>query len=389
MDFEEAELQKTIKEEISKLVSTLSPGYFRKKDTSKEFPRELWDLLAKNSWFGTNIPEEYGGAGLGLTELSSVIQSVAASGAGVTGGNLFTVTSAMVPPAIQKFGTESIKRSFLPRLARGELICAIGITEPGSGVNTLDIDTFAEKKAGEYIVTGQKIWITFAPVSDLMLLVARTTKKQETKSRTHGLSLFLLDMHQPNVRISPIDGLAMRPLLSSEVRLAEVNIPEENLLGTLDNGWQALTTLLNNERVSAASLCLGTGDYVLRKSAEYAKSRRVFGRPIGQNQSLQFPLADSSAKLETARLMLNKATWLYDNNKECATEANIAAYMSSNAAFEAADRAIQVFGGMGFAVQTDIERHWRDLRLWKTAPLPEQMVLSFLAQRLLGLPRSY
>ncbi len=389
MDFEETEIQKTIKEEVSKLVSSLPGSYYRKKDGSKEFPKELWGLLAKNGWFRTNIPQEYEGAGLGLTELSVVIQNVAASGAGVMGGNLFTVTSAMVPPAILKFGAESLKRSFLPKLARGELICAIGITEPSAGVNTFDIDTFAERKAGEFIVTGQKIWITFAPVADLMLLISRTTKKQDVKKRTQGLSLFLMDMHDPNVHITPIDGLAMRSLLSSEVRLDGVSVPEENLVGVQDSGWEALTALLNNERVSAASLCLGTGDYLLRRAVEQAKNRHVFGRPIGQNQGVQFPLADSSAKLETAGLMLKKATWLYDSNRECAIEANIAAYMASNAAFEVADRAIQVFGGMGFAVETDIERHWRDLRLWKTAPLPEQMVLSFLAQRMLGLPKSF
>lgn len=389
MDFEETETQRTIQEQVFKLASTLPPTYFRTKDKAKEFPNELWDLLAKNGWFGTNIPVDYGGAGLGLADLSIVIENVAASGAGVIGGNLFTVSSAMVPPAILKFGTEYLKSSFLPRLARGELVCAIGITETKIGVNTLDVDTFAEKKAGEYLITGQKTWITFAPVSDLMLLVARTTKKEELKSKTHGLSLFLVDMRDPNIHIAPIDGLSMRPLLSSEVQLGGVSVPEENLVGTKDNGWQQLTTLLNNERVSAASLCIGTGKYVLERAVDYAKNRHVFGRPIGQNQSIQFPLADSFAKLETARLMLDKATWLYDNNKDCAKQANIAAYMASQGAFEAADRAMQTFGGMGFAVETDIERHWRDLRLWKTAPLPEQMVLSFLSQKYLGMPRSY
>ncbi|HZW57560.1 MAG TPA: acyl-CoA dehydrogenase family protein [Nitrososphaerales archaeon] len=389
MDFEEPEIRGTIREEVSKLVQSLPTDYFRKKDKSKQFPEELWDLFAHNRWFGVNIPQEFGGAGLGLTELSLVVQTVAASGAGVIGGNLFTVTSAMVPPAILKYGTESLKRSFLPRLAKGELVCAIGITEPSAGVNTLDIDTFAEKRAGEYVIRGQKVWITFAPFSDLILLVARTTRKENVKARSQGLSLFLVDMHDPRIRINPIESLAMRPLLSSEVSLEDVSVPEENLIGVQDRGWSELTFLLNNERVSAASLCLGTGDYVLRRAVEYAKNRIVFGRPIGQNQSIQFPLADSAAKLETARLMLSKATWLYDTNKECAIEANIAAYVSANAAFEAADRAIQTFGGMGFAVETDIERHFRDLRLWRTAPLPEQMVLSLLAQRMLDLPKSY
>lgn len=389
MDFEEPEIQGTIKEEVSKLMLSLPADYFRKKDRLKEFPKELWDLLAGNGWFGVNIPQEYGGAGLGLTELSQVIQTVAASGAGVIGGNLFTVTSAMVPPAILQYGTESMKREFLPKLAKGKLVCAIGITEPTAGVNTLDIDTFAEKRAGEYIITGQKIWITFAPFSDLMLLIARTTKKENVKSRSNGLSLFLVNMHDPRIHVRPIESLSMRPLLSSEVLLDGVSVPEDRLIGTQDKGWSELTSLLNNERVSAASLCLGTGDYVLRRAVEHAKNRMVFGRAIGQNQSVQFPLADSAAKLQAARLILSKATWLYDNKKECVVEANIAAYFSSIAAFEAADRAIQTFGGMGFAVETDIERHWRDLRLWKTAPLPEQMVLNLLAQKMLGLPKSY
>jgi acyl-CoA dehydrogenase len=389
MDFDEPEIRGTIKEQVSKLVTSLPSDYFKKKDKSKEFPRELWNLLATNGWFGVNIPEEFGGAGLGLSELSLVVQTVASAGAGVIGGNLFTVTSAMVPPALLKYGSESLKHRFLPKLAKGDSICAIGITEPNAGVNTLDIDTFAEKKAGEYVITGQKVWITFAPFSDLMLLVARTTKKEKVVSKSQGLSLFLVNMHDTRIRIAPIDSLAMRPLLSSEVILDGVSVPEDQLIGTQDKGWAQLTSLLNNERVSAASLCLGTGDYVLRRAVEYSKSRIVFGRPIGQNQSIQFPLADSAAKLETARLMLSKATWLYDNGRDCAVEANVAAYMSATAAFEAADRAIQTFGGMGFALETDIERHFRDLRLWRTAPLPEQMVLSLLAQRMLGMPKSY
>ena len=389
MDFAESENQRTIREEVTKLTSSLPNDYFRKQDRAREFPRELWDLLGRNGWFGVNIPQEYGGVGLGLSELSIVIQAVASSGAGVMGGNLFTVTSAMVPPAILKYGTESLKQTYLPKIATGKQVCAIGITEPASGVNTLDIQTFAERKAGEFVISGQKTWITFAPVSDLMLLVARTTKKENVKSRTHGLSLLLVDTHAAGIRISPIEGLSMRPLLSSEVFFDDVSVPEENLVGVQDNGWIELTSLLNNERVSAASLCLGTGEYVLQKATDYSKNRYIFGRPIGQNQSVQFPLADSAAKLETIKLMLSKATWLYDNNKECAIEANIAAYLSSIAAFETADRAIQTFGGLGFATDTDIERHWRDLRLWKTAPLPEQMVLNFLAQRLLKLPKSY
>ncbi len=374
---------------VSEVIKSLPPNYFRLKDRNSEFPRELWDELSKGGWLGVNVPTDYGGAGRGILEMSLVQEAVSRAGAGIMGGDLYLVTCAMVPEAIKAFGTDTQKQKYLWKIAKGELVCAIMVTEPGAGINTLDISTFAEKRGHSYYVRGQKIWITFAPVADLALLVARTAPKNAGGSRTDGLSAFLLDMKQPAIRVEKLDSIAMKPLGSSLVFLDDAEIPEENLLGELDHGWSVITHALNAERIATASMCIGTSDLVLEKAVEHAKQRVVFGRPIGQNQAIQFPLADSKAKIELARLMCRKAAWLFDQGKPCAFEANVAAYAAAQSAFEIADRAIQTFGGSGFSAENDIERHWRDLRLFRVAPVPEQMVLAYIAQNVLALPRSY
>jgi len=389
LDFDIREEQQLIINQIGKIVKSFPDDYWRMKDSKAEFPVELWQKLASGGWFGLNIPVEYGGAGLGMLELSLAVQAVAQSGAGVMGGNLFTVACGMVPNILVQSGSIKLKDRFLPLLAKGQLVCSIVMTEPGAGVDTFGISTFAEKNGDEYRLNGQKIWITFAPVSDLMLVLARTTPKSQVKLKTEGLSLFLLETKKAGLKIERIEDISMRPLGSSTVYFDDTSIPAENLVGEEDMGWRTLAPVLNAERICTTSHVLGTGELVLEKATDYAKQRVVFGRPIGQNQGIQFPLADSKGRLEVARLMLLKAAWLYDRGRNCTFEAQLAGYVAAQAAFEAADRAIQTYGGMGFAVASDIERHWRDLRLWRTAPVPEQMVLSYIAHHVLGLPRSF
>ncbi|MDW7977714.1 MAG: acyl-CoA dehydrogenase, partial [Candidatus Caldarchaeum sp.] len=242
---------------------------------------------------------------------------------------------------------------------------------------------------GGFRLNGQKIWITLAHMADIIVVVARTTPKEKARRRSEGLSLFLLDAKQEGVKTSKIPGMALRPLTSNMVYFEDAWVPESNLLGELDRGWEALSTLLAAERVSTASISIGCGEYVLKKAVDYAVNRKVFGRPIGSNQAIQFPLAEAKAELETARLMTQKAAWLFDKGRDCFFEANVAAFTAARAAFKAADRAVQTFGGMGFAQEYDIERFFRDIRLFRTAPVPEEMVLNFIGTRILNMPRSF
>jgi acyl-CoA dehydrogenase len=269
---------------------------------------------------------------------------------------------------------------------------SFALTEPTAGVNTLDIKTTAQKEGDGYVINGQKMWITLAHKASLMNVVARTTSKENAARRTDGLTLFLVEksnLKRGQIRTERIDDISMRALGSNQVYLEDVFVPGENVLGEVDKGWEVLPTLLNAERISTASMSVGLGQLVLRKAMEYAKNREVFGRPIGQNQAIQFPLARSKADLEGAWAVAQKAAWEFDHGEDCAVSANVAAYVGARAAFFAADRAIQTFGGLGYAKSTDIERHWRDSRLFRTGPVPEEMVLNFLGQRVLHLPRSY
>ncbi len=256
------------------------------------------------------------------------------------------------------------------------------------GVNSFDLRTFAQEDAGEYVINGQKVWITLAHVSDLMILVARTTKKEDAKRKTHGLTLFALDVDD-RIKLNRLKKMPMKPLGSNEVFFEDFRVPEESIIGVKDEGWRPLLSLLNAERISTAAMCIGTGDLVLNRAVNYAKERVVFDRPIGMNQGIQFPLAHCKAELESAWLMTQKASWLFDNKRESGFECNVAAYMGTRAAFNATDRAIETYGGMGFARDYDIERHFRDVRLFRTAPIPEEMVLNYIGQHVLGLPRSY
>lgn len=389
MDFEEKEEVSLIRRTVTEFMKKFPVEYWRKMDAERRFPEEYWRGAAEQGLLGINIPEKYGGLGMGLYEVSAAIIGVAAAGGGLPAGDLLMRTNVFAGTTIERFGSEQLKAEYLPKLVQGNLICSFAHTEPNAGVNTFDIQTTAEKDGDGYRINGQKIWITLAHMADIIILVARTTAKEKTRRKTEGLTLFLMDAKQNGVKTSKIPGLALRPLTSNLVYFEDAWVPETNVLGEVDKGWNALSEILNAERVCTASISIGCGEYLLNRSVDYASNRRVFGRPIGSNQAIQFPLAEVKAELETAKLMTQKAAWLFDKGRDCAFEANVAAFMAARAAFKAADRAVQTFGGNGFAEDNDIERFFRDTRLFRTAPVPEEMVLNYIGTRILNLPRSF
>ena len=391
LSFEETEDQKLLREALAVLASNYPDSYWKDHDEKGEFPQEYFEALAQNGWFNLNVPESLGGTGMGLTEVSIAIHEMSKD-CGMSAGDIVMAICVFAIQAIKTFARESLRERLLPELGRGKHIMSFALTEPTAGVNTLDIQTSAKREGDGYVINGQKIWITLAHKATLMNVVARTTPKERASKRTDGLSLFLIEKSQlksGQLRTERIDDISMRALGSNQVYFEDVYVPEENLLGGLDHGWDVLPILLNAERISTASMSVGLGQLVLEKAVEYAKNRVVFGRPIGSNQAIQFPLARSEAELDGAWAITQRAAWEFDHGEDCAVSANVAAYEGARAAFFISDRSIQVYGGLGYAKSTSIERHWRDSRLFRTGPVPEEMVLNFLGQRVLGLPRSY
>jgi acyl-CoA dehydrogenase len=391
LSHEESEDQKLLRETVGQLVSQFTDEYWRARDSDGEFPREYFDALARDGWFNLNVPAELGGTNLGMIETSIVMHEVAKK-AGMAASDIIMAICVFAIQTIKTFAKEPLRSNLLRELGQGKHIMAFCLTEPGAGVNTLDISTTATREGDGYVINGGKIWITLAHEATLMNVVTRTTPKNLAKRRSDGLTLFLLDtrnLKHSEIRKKRIDDLSMRALGSNEVFFDNVYVPSENILGELDKGWEILPSLLNAERISTASTSIGLGELVLEKASNYSRSRQVFSRLIGANQAIQFPLARSKADLECAWAVAQRAAWEFDNGRDCSLAANIAAYMGARAAFNASDRAIQTYGGLGFAKTSDVERHWRDSRLFRTGPVPEEMVLNFLGQRVLGLPRSY
>jgi acyl-CoA dehydrogenase len=391
LSFEESEEQKLLRESIGGLTERYGDEYWRIKDTTGEFPREYFASLAKGGWFNLNVPQALGGAGLGMQEVAIVINEVARR-SGMAASDIIMAICVFAIQTIKTFAKQPLQSRLLKELAQGMHVMSFCLTEPEAGVNALDITTTAKRDGDGYVINGNKLWITLAHEASLMNVVARTTPKDQATKRTDGLTLFLVEasrLSRGEIRRKRIDDLSMRALGSNEVFFDNVYVPSENILGALDKGWEILPILLNAERISTASMSVGVGQLALDKAINYAKSRKVFSRPIGSNQAIQFPLAKSKVELECAWAMTQKAAWEFDNGLDCAVSANIAAYMGARAAFFTSDRAIQTYGGLGFARSSDIERHWRDSRLFRTGPVPEEMVLSFLGQRKLGFPRSY
>jgi len=388
VDFDLTEDQQLIRTAVAELAAKFDDQYWMEKDEAHEFPREFYDTFAEAGWLGITTPEEYGGSGFGITEASLLLEEVAASGAGMNGASSMHMSIFGMHPVI-KHGSDEMKQENLPRIVNGDLHVCFGVTEPGAGLDTTKITTFAKRDGTDYVVNGRKVWISKAMESEKVLLLTRTAKFEDSPKKTDGLTLFFTDLDRAHVDIRPIRKMGRNAVTSNELFIDDLRIPEEHRVGEEGQGFKYILDGLNPERCLVAAEALGLGRVALKRAVRYANEREVFGRPIGMNQGLQFPLADSLAHLDAAELILRKATWLYDHGKPSAREANTAKYLCADAAFTAADRALQTHGGMGYSEEYHVARYFREARLTRIAPLSQEMVLNFLGEHVLGLPRSY
>jgi acyl-CoA dehydrogenase len=362
-------------------------AYWRELEAKRAYPEAFVRALTDAGYMATLIPEQYGGAGLGVTQASVILEEIHHSG-----GNAAACHAQMyIMGTLLRHGSDKHKREYLPRIADGSLrLQAFAVSEPNTGSDTTQLKTTAVRQGDRYIINGQKIWISRAEHSDLMLLLARTTPLEQVKKRTEGLSTILVDLRQ-----AAGHGLTIRPIrtmmnhATTELFFDNLEVPVENLIGEGGQGFRYLLDSLNAERVLIASECIGDARWFIERACRYAKERVVFGRPIGQNQGVQFPIARAHANLEAARLMVVRAASLFDAAKPCGAEANMAKLLAADASWEAANVALQTYGGFGFAEEYDIERKFRETRLYQVAPISTNLILSYLAEHVLGLPRSY
>jgi acyl-CoA dehydrogenase len=388
VDFELTEDQAIIRKAVAELAGRFEDEYWQAKDAAHEFPAEFYDAFAKAGWLGITTPHEYGGHGFGITEASILLEEVSASGGGMNAASAIHLSIFGLHPVIVH-GSDDLKSRNLPRIVSGDLHACFGVTEPEAGLDTTRITTFARRDGDHYVVNGRKVWISKALESEKILLLTRTAKFDEVAKKTDGLTLFFTDLDRDKVDIRPIAKMGRNAVSSNELFIDDLRIPVEDRVGEEGQGFRYLLDGLNPERMLVAAEALGLGRAALRRAVRYANEREVFGRPIGMNQGLQFPLADSLARLDAAELVLRKATWLYDRGMPCAREANTAKYLCAEAGFEAADRALQTHGGMGYAEEYHVARYFREARLLRIAPISQEMVLNYLGSHVLGLPRSY
>ena len=377
-----------LRDAVRRVCADFPDEYWRRCDADHEFPWAFYRAFADAGYVGIAIPEEHGGGGAGITEASVLLEEIAASGAAMNGCSSIHLSVFGMNPVV-KHGSEEMKRRYLPLVASGELHVSFGVTEPDAGTDTTNISTRASRTNGGYLIRGRKIWNTKGHIADKCLLLARTTPLSDVERRTEGMTLFLCDMKVPEVEITPIDKLGRNAVASCEVVYDDVFVSEADVVGEVGRGFHHLLDGLNPERILLAAEALGIGRVALRRAVDYANERVVFGRPIGQNQGIAFPLADAHMRLRAAELMIRHASALYDAGLACGEEANTAKYLAADAAYDAADRAVQTHGGMGYATEYDVERYWREARLIRIAPISQEMVQSYVSEHVLGLPRSY
>jgi len=376
-----------IREAVARLCEGFPGEYWRDLDRRRAYPEDFVAALTEAGYLAALIPEEFGGAGLDLRAACVILEQIQASGCNGAACH----AQMYVMGAILRHGSEAQKRAYLPAIAAGKLrLQAFGVTEPGSGTDTLSLKTTAVRKGDRYVVNGQKIWTSRAEHSDLMLLLARTTPREKVAKRTEGLSVFILDM-----RAALGHGLTIRPIrtmmnhATTEVFFDDLEIPAENLIGEEGKGFRYILSGMNAERILIAAECIGDAKWFIDRASSYAREREVFGRPIGANQGVQFPIAKAYAQMRAAELMVRHAADLYDAGGNPGAEANMAKLLAADASWEAADMCVQTHGGFGFAEEFDIERKFRETRLYRVAPISTNLILAFLAQNELGLPRSY
>ena len=380
--------QQAIVESVGRRCADFDADYWRKTDETGEFPEAFDAAMAAGGWLGAAMPTELGGAGLGLTEAALVMQAVAQSGAGFSGASAVHL-NIFGPMPIAKFGSEALKQRAIPRLISGEDKICIGITEPDSGLDTTSLTTRATRTNDGYVISGRKVWTTMAQRANKMLIIARTTPKDQVKKPTEGLSLFYTDFDRSKISATVIPKMGRKAVESNSVFIDNLEVPAGDLIGEEGRGFYYLLDGLNPERVLFAAEAVGLGRAALARASTYAKERVVFGRPIGQNQGVAHPLAKSWAELEAANLMAFKAAALFDAGRECGAEANAAKYLGGEAGFHACESAVLAHGGMGYAKEFDVERYFREAMIARIAPISREMVMNYIAERVLGLPKSY
>ena len=376
-----------IREAVRDLCASFPGEYFRRIDEARGYPEAFVDALTRAGWLAALIPQEYGGSGLGLAEASVIMEEINRSGgnAGACHGQMYNMGTLL------RHGSEAQKRLYLPRIASGELrLQSMAVTEPTTGTDTTKLKTTAVRRGDRYVVNGQKVWISRVQHSDLMILLARTTPLAEVSRKSDGMSIFIVDLREAIGR-----GLTVRPIANmvnhetNELFFEDLEIPAENLIGEEGRGFRYILDGLNAERVLIAAECIGDGYWFIDKVSRYVSEREVFGRPIGQNQGVQFPIAEAYIEVEAANLMRWKACALFDANQPCGAEANMAKYLAAKASWEAANACLQFHGGFGFACEYDVERKFRETRLYQVAPISTNLILSYVAEHVLGMPRSF
>lgn len=383
----QAERHGEIREGVRALCAQFPAAYFRDVDQRRAYPEAFVDALTKAGWLAALIPQEYGGSGLGVAEASVVMEEINRSGgnAGACHGQMYNMGTLL------RHGSAEQKARYLPRIASGELrLQSMAVTEPGAGTDTTAITTFAAKKGDRYVVNGQKVWISRVQHSDLMILLARTTALRDVRKKSEGMSIFLVDLREAvgkALRVCPIANMVNHE--TNELFFENLEIPAENLIGEEGRGFRYILDGLNAERAIIAAECIGDGYWFIDKVTRYASERVVFGRPIGKNQGVQFPIAEAYMQVEAANLMRFKACDLFDAGMPCGAEANMAKHLAAKASWEAANVCLQFHGGFGFAAEYDVERKFRETRLYQVAPISSNLILAYIAEHVLGLPRSF
>ena len=388
MNFAETDDQTAIRTAVGDVCKAFPDDYWLEKDLHGGFPMDFYRAMASAGWLGIAMPQAYGGAGLGILEACIMMEAVSASGAGLSGASAIHMNVFGLHPVVV-YGSEAQKQRWLPPIIRGEVQACFGVTEPNTGLNTLKLKTFAERRGDHYVVKGQKIWISTAQVAHKILLLARTTRLEDVKNPKHGLSLFYTDLDRSKVQVREIEKMGRKAVDSNELFIDGLEIPVEDRIGEEGLGFEYILHGLNPERVLLAAEAVGLGEAALRRATRYAGERVVFDRPIGINQGVQHPLAQRWVELQAGRLMYQRAAWLYDQGLPCGPESNAAKYLCAEAGFSACETAVLTHGGMGYAKEYHVERYFRESMLPRIAPISPQLILSFIAEKVLQLPKSY
>jgi acyl-CoA dehydrogenase len=388
MDFAYDANQEAIRDAIEKICAGFDDAYWLKKDREGGFPADFHQAMAKAGWLGICIPEEYGGSGLGITEAAIMMRTISESGAGMSGASAIHMNVFGLNPVVV-FGTKEQCARMLPGIVDGSERACFAVTEPNTGLNTTQLKTRAVRDGDKYVVNGQKVWISTAQVAEKILLLARTTPLEDVKKPTHGLSLFYTDFDRSKIAVHEIEKMGRKAVDSNELFIADFEIPVEDRIGEEGRGFDYILHGMNPERILIAAEAVGLGQAALQRAADYAKVRNVFNRPIGQNQAIQHPLAKNWMELEAAWLMVLSAGWQYDREMPCGPAANAAKYLAGEAGYHACEQAVMTHGGFGYAREYHVERYLRESLIPRIAPISPQLILSFIAERVLGLPKSY